>query len=166
MNNLLEKCNFEYIIYITLAIIIIVVLYIFLKDSMLFSSKDKNIIVNIDIKSDNDTSNDEYDDKPNTKILKYFGGSFCPHSRIGSKAYKLVEEIDDMYDDVTVEYYWSDKDEKDKNEFKLANIKYVPTLTNCYNEVIDLKIPNSIDTSDKSEDELKQFLIQTIYYKL
>ena len=159
MNNILKNCNFDYIIYIILAIVIIVTLYIFLKDlhSSSFNSKrnnDKNIIINVDTQP------------KNIKILKYFGGAFCPHSRIGSKAHLLINEIANSYEDIKVEYFWSNTDDASKEEFKKANIKYVPTLTDNDYNIIELKIPNNTDTIEKTEDELKQYLIKVIYDKL
>ena len=105
-----------------------------------------------------------YIPKKNTKkILKYFGGHKCPYSRIGSRAYELIKEFELQYPEINVEYYWSGED---KEEFKLGNIKYVPTIENCNYEKIELKLQDNIDTTDKTEDELIEILMKNIYDQL
>lgn len=103
--------------------------------------------------------------KSNKLVLKYFGSNGCPHSRKGSRAYNIIKTFEDTYDDVIVEYYWSN-DESTSNEFDKAKVEYVPTITNGNYEHIELAIPEDIDRSNKTEDELKDALLMSIYEQL
>jgi hypothetical protein len=104
-------------------------------------------------------------DKSDPKVLKYFGGAFCPHSRKGSRAYNLIKEFEEIYPNVNVQYFWTG-DEMSSEEFTKANAIYVPTITNsCYNK-IEMNVPEDTDTTDKSQDELKYMIMENMYNKL
>jgi hypothetical protein len=99
------------------------------------------------------------------RVLKYFGGAYCPHSREGSRACNLVKDFEATYPDVNVKYYWSE-DEDAKVEFMKANARYVPTLTNDNNNKIEMSVPQGTETSDKSQDELKLLVMENMYNQL
>ena len=101
--------------------------------------------------------------KSNIKILKYFGSASCPHSRVNSRAYNLMKEFESYYTDVKMEYKWSGED---IDEFKRGNIKSVPTIENKNYTKIELKLDDSVDTTNKTEDELKILLMQNLYSQL
>jgi hypothetical protein len=100
----------------------------------------------------------------NKKVINYFGGDYCPFSNNNSNAYKIMTDFETEYgDSVTVNYYWAGKD----NELmKALNVKYVPTILNGNNEIIELKLPEDVDTAGLSNDELRTMLLENIYNKL
>jgi hypothetical protein len=100
----------------------------------------------------------------NKKVINYFGGDYCPFSNTNSNAYKIMTDFETEYGDrVIVNYYWAGKD----NELmKALNVKYVPTILNGDNEIIELKLPEDVDTAGLSNDELRTMLLETIYNKL
>jgi hypothetical protein len=100
----------------------------------------------------------------NKKIIQYFGGDYCPFSNVNSNAYKIMKDFENEYGDkVTVNYYWSGKDNEIMKELK---IEYVPTILNGNNDVIELKLPEDVDTTNLSNEELKSMLLENIYNKL
>jgi len=100
----------------------------------------------------------------NQKVLQYFGGDYCPFSNVESNAYKVVKDFEDEYGfKVSVKYYWVGKDD---DYMKQLNIDYVPAILNGNNEKVELSLPEGTDTSNLSNDELKQILLENIYNKL
>jgi hypothetical protein len=98
------------------------------------------------------------------KIIQYFGGDYCPFSNFTSNAYKIMKDFENEYGDkITVNYYWAGKD----NEIMQAlDVKYVPTILNGNNEPIELKLPDDVDITDLSNDELRAILLENIYNNL
>jgi hypothetical protein len=148
----------EFIILIGLVVLIIIYLgykYLIAKDNFKNNKKDedsiepKAIINNFDNKK---------------KIIQYFGGDYCPFSNLNSNAYKIIKDFEDEYRDrVTVSYYWAGKD----NEIMQAlDVKYVPTILNGNNDIIELKLPENVDTTNLSNEELRIMLLENIYNNL
>ena len=138
--------------YIVIGIIILGVLFFIFKDKIMSEYFTTTSIMNEKL------------------ILKYFGSSRCPHSKVGSKAYLLVKEFEEKYKNVIVEYYWSD-DELSRNEFTKANAEFVPTITNCDYIKIELILPkcdtpDCIELRDKKPEELKELLLEEILKKV
>ena len=131
-------------VYILALIIIIFIIYIIVKKSK--ENKKKN--------------NESFTDKE--KVLKYFGSKGCPHSKKGSRTYELVKEFEDKYNDIKVQYYWSD-DPSHKVDFEKANAEYVPTLTNADFKKIELILSKDEDREEKTEEELRLLLLANIY---
>jgi hypothetical protein len=101
--------------------------------------------------------------KKTTNSVKYFGGNYCPHSRIGSRAHTLIKEFEKKYPDIRVEYYWTGEDNE---EFTKANAQYVPTITDSRYRNIVLSLPQGIDTSQKTDDELKELVLINVRNQL
>ncbi len=98
------------------------------------------------------------------KVIKYFGGDYCPFSNTDSNAYKVIKDFEDSYGNkVSVKYYWVGNDDALMKEL---DIKYVPTILNGDNKQIDLELPKDTNTNNLSSDELKNILFETIYNKL
>ena len=98
------------------------------------------------------------------KVIKYFGGDYCPFSNTDSNAYKVIKDFEDSYGNkILVEYYWVGKDD---TLMKELDVKYVPTILNAYNKQIELELPKDTDTNNLSSNELKNILFETIYNKL
>jgi hypothetical protein len=112
-----------------------------------------------------DTQEDETNTSQTTKkVLKYFGGDYCPFSNSNSNAYKVVKDFESEYSDkVDVEYYWVGLDDEIMKEL---NVEYVPYLLNDDNKQIEIALPEGIDASNMEESELKELLLRTIYEKL
>jgi hypothetical protein len=74
-----------------------------------------------------------------------------------------MKDFENEYGDrVTVSYYWAGKD----NEIMQAlDVKYVPTILNGDNESIDLKLPEDVDTTGLSNEDLRNVLLENIYNK-
>jgi len=102
-----------------------------------------------------------------TKTLKYFGGGYCPYSNKNSNAYNVIQEfiqyIKDNNLNVSVSYYWSEDAPAEMTEY---DIMYVPTILGKDNKPFDLKLPDDIDKSNKTDDELKTALMNYIYNSL
>ena len=96
----------------------------------------------------------------NNKVLKYFGGSYCPHSRKGSRAYELIKDFETAYPDVKVEYFWTGGNTE---EFVKADAQYVPTITNNLYNKVELSVNPNDDTKNKTELELKNMVMANIY---
>jgi hypothetical protein len=145
-------------IFIILIILVIFIYYIY----KYFISKDKNMK-----KNDNeiDTIDKSIINKfNNNKTIQYFGGDYCPFSNTTSNAYKVMKDFEEAYgNDVTVKYYWVGED---NDLMEKMNVMYVPTILNGNNDVIELKLPENIDTQNLSNEELKDILLETIYNKL
>lgn len=94
------------------------------------------------------------------KTLKYFGCNECPYSNTNSNAYKVVTEFATLKKDVNVEYYWTDKNQREMEQYK---IMYVPTIIGLDNNPIELKLPDDYNKNGKSNIELKQALMDHIY---
>lgn len=141
-----------------LIIFFIVMIIIFSTIGYLFILKKNKTKTNEDFKQI--TNNFEN----NKKVINYFGGDYCPFSNTNSNAYKIMTDFETEYGDrVIVNYYWAGKD----NELmKALNVKYVPTILNGDNEIIELKLPEDVDTAGLSNDELRTMLLETIYNKL
>ncbi len=147
----------ELIILIVLVILIILFLvykYIIKKDYFKNLKKDEDRTEPKAIKNNFE----------NKKIIQYFGGDYCPFSNVNSNAYKIIKDFENEYGDrVTVSYYWAGKD----NEImQTLNVKYVPTILNGDNENIELKLPEDVDTTGLSNDELRTMLLENIYNNL
>lgn len=98
------------------------------------------------------------------KIIRYFGGDYCPYSNIESNAYKVMKDFEEMYGDkVSVKYYWVGPDNQIMQEF---GVEYVPSILNGQNEYIELSLPENTNTENLSNDDLKSLLLETIYNKL
>jgi len=98
------------------------------------------------------------------KILKYFGSHMCPHSKKGSRAYNIIKEFEEKYDDIEVQYYWSGDDNSE--EFKRAKAQYVPTITNNNYETVKLVLPPNTDTTNMDDDILKELLLENMLNQL
>jgi hypothetical protein len=98
------------------------------------------------------------------KVIQYFGGDYCPFSNVNSNAYKIMKDLESEYGDrVTVYYYWAGKD----NEIMQSlDVKYVPTILNGDNDVIELKLPEDVNTAGLSNEDLRAMLLENIYNKL
>jgi hypothetical protein len=102
--------------------------------------------------------------KNKQKLIQYFGGDYCPFSNVNSNAYKIIKDFENEYGDrVTVNYYWAGKDNEIMQEL---DVKYVPTILNGNNEKIELKLPDGVDTTSLSNDELKSMLLKEIFTNL
>ena len=98
------------------------------------------------------------------KIIQYFGGDYCPFSNVNSNAYKIMKDFENEYGDrIIINYYWAGKD---NDIMKELDVKYVPTILNGNNEPIELKLPENVDTTSLSNDELKIMLLENIYNNL
>ncbi len=98
------------------------------------------------------------------KMIQYFGGDYCPFSNTTSNAYKVVKDFEEAYgNDVICKYYWVGQDD---DIMKELDVQYVPTILNGNNDVIELSLPENIDTKDLQNEELKEILLETIYNKL
>jgi hypothetical protein len=144
---------------ILIVLIILIILYLGYK---YFSTKDnlKNI--------KKDEASNEFksikNNFDNNKTIKYFGGEYCPFSNINSNAYNIMKDFENEYGDkVTMSYYWSGKDNETMQDL---DIKYVPTILNGNNEPIELKLPDNVDTTGLSNDELRTMLLENIYNNL
>ena len=142
--------------FVVIIIIIIVILLFVFNNRTGCKNKDVDNMKNIDTMENK---------KADTKVLKYFGGAYCPHSREGSRACDLVKEFEATYPDVDVQYYWSGEEDT-KAEFMKADARYVPTLTNNNYSKIEMSVPPGTDTSEKSQDELKQLVMKNMYNQL
>jgi thioredoxin-related protein len=124
----------------------------------IYNAKNNKIEPPINIKSDlSNFSNGK-------KMIQYFGGDYCPFSNNTSNAYKVVKDFEEVYgEEVSVKYYWVGQND---DIMKELNVQYVPTILNGNNDVIELSLPENIDTKDLSNEELKDMLLETIYNKL
>lgn len=143
---------------ILIILIVLVILYLaykyFIKKEKLEDTK----------KNDDDQKSIKNNFENKKKIIQYFGGDYCPFSNTNSNAYKIMKDFETEYGDkVTVNYYWSGKDNEIMQSLK---IEYVPTILNGNNDIIELKLPDNTDTTSLSNDELKSMLLETIYNKL
>lgn len=101
----------------------------------------------------------------NGKTLKYYGGSYCPHSNENSRTYKLInEEFRNKYPDVNINIYWSSPENRE--EFENAKAEYVPTITNDKYEHIELKLPENTNVEEFTDEQLKDILLENIYNQL
>lgn len=134
---------------------------------------NKNASPSLDVQTTSGVPNNEIDvptsdtlmptSSSQTLVIKYFGSKNCPHSKIGSRAYLLIKDFEKVYPQVKVEYYWN---EDSSDEFVLAQVEYVPTITdNLYNK-IELALPNGVDTTNKTEKELKNLVLSNTYNQL
>ncbi len=99
------------------------------------------------------------------KVMKYFGGDYCPHSNKDSRTYKLINEyFAKKYPGIKIEYYWIGLDTQE--EFKKTNSEYVPTITNGNYQHIKLKIADNIKLDDHTDEELESLLLENIYNQL
>jgi hypothetical protein len=142
-------------------IIIVLVIFIYIIYKY-FIKKDDNFknIKKDDLKIESSMNNF----KNKEKIIQYFGGDYCPFSNTTSNAYKVVKDFEEVYGtEVTVKYYWVGQDDI---IMKDLDIQYVPTILNGNNDIIELNLPETIDTKNLSNQELKDLLLETIYNKL
>ena len=154
MNTFLMKQG----IYLVLFIVGIIAFYIF----FIKPTKDlpKDTFANVTTSSVTKQSNIP----KSGKVLKYFGGSYCPHSREGSRAYELIKDFESEYTDVKVEYYWTGEDNDE--EFQNADAQYIPTVTNRLYNKVELSVNPNDNTDDKSDIELKHLVMGNIYRQL
>jgi hypothetical protein len=100
------------------------------------------------------------------KVIKFFGATYCPYSNESSISFKVMKDFEEKYKDlVEVEYFWTDT-QKDMPLAMEYNIQYVPTIYNENKEVIELALPEGIDKENKTNDELRELLLNNIYSKL
>lgn len=102
-------------------------------------------------------------EQPSNKTLRYFGAYYCPYSNKESPAYMVIKDFEKKYPDILIEYYWVETDKEYMNKY---NIDYVPMILNNTNTQIDLALPNDIITENKTNEELKDILLETLYNKL
>lgn len=143
----------EVIIFIIILVVIVFIYYVYkyinTKQKFKNLKKNDNKIESID--------NEE-------KIIQYFGGDYCPFSNSDSNAYKVIKDFENTYGDrVTCKYYWVGKDD---DYMKKLNVMYVPTILNGNNEQIEIALPDDIDKTKLSNEELKVILLENIYNKL
>jgi hypothetical protein len=106
------------------------------------------------------------------KVIKYFGAHYCPFSNSRSRAYNLINNlITNKYPDIEIELYMSDdiNEENKKHymaEFRKADAKYVPTVTNDKYAHINLSLPKDYITDDKTDEEITESLLENIYNQL
>ena len=98
-----------------------------------------------------------------TKTLKYFGGGYCPYSNTNSNAYNVIKDFADLKQDVTVEYYWTETNQPEMEQYQ---IMYVPTILGTNNQPIELRLPDDYEKTGKSDTELKDALMNYIYNSL
>ena len=128
------------------------------------NNEDETELQDIDTNT-RDIDTRDMQDTLGPKVLKYFGGAYCPHSREGSRAYNLVKDFEVTYPNVTVEYYWTG-DLSTKDEFLKADARFVPTITDGSYNKIEMSIQPGSDVTDKSQDELKEMVMANMYRKL
>jgi hypothetical protein len=98
----------------------------------------------------------------NKKIIKYFGANYCPYSNKESMSYKVMKDLEDKYKtDIEIKYYWTDAD--DAEEGKKNNVQYVPTIFNSKDEEMQLALPEGTDTTEMTNEQLKELLLTTVY---
>ena len=98
------------------------------------------------------------------KNIKFFGAEYCPYSNKESVAYSIMEDFENKYKNkVNVEYFTV---EKDNELMKKLNIQYIPTILNSKYESIELALDKNVETKDKSNEELKNLLLENVYNKL
>ena len=124
----------------------------------------------IEIEKDILKGNNALTAKNTKKVLKYFGGNYCPHSNKDSKVYKLIKKFEESHPDINVEFYWSGVDDS-VNEFKKADAKYVPTITNKDYKKIELVFDcTTLECNEKRASlnnmEREQLLLEEIKNKL
>jgi hypothetical protein len=142
-------------------IVIVILLLVSLFNNSKIGCKNKRV----DMENDREDDKKEEEKYIRPKVLKYFGGAYCPHSREGSRAYELVKDFEAKYKNIDVQYFWSGE-EGTKDEFMKADARYVPTLTNCDYTKIEMSVPQGTDTSDKTQDELKELVMKNMYNQL
>jgi len=108
-------------------------------------------------------NNPEKLEQSSRKRLRYFGAYYCPYSNKESPAYMVIKDLENKYSDVLIEYYWV---ETDKEYMSKYNVEYVPMILTNEDKTIDLALPTDITIENKTNDELKDILLETIYNKL
>jgi hypothetical protein len=132
--------------------------------SYFFIFKKEKTNTNTNTKTNEDFKTITNNFENNKKIIQYFGGDYCPFSNVNSNAYKIIKDFETEYGDrVTFNYYWAGTD---NDIMKELDIKYVPTILNGNNESIELKLPEDVNTTNLSNDELKTILLENIYNNL
>jgi len=104
----------------------------------------------------------------NKKILKYFGGANCPHSKEGSRACNMVHKFEKAYPHVDVQYIWSGTSKEASDEFIKGQIRFVPTTLNSdyQNVALSLSAADQVDSMSKTSDEIELALFRNIYDQL
>lgn len=161
---------------ILIVIIVLITLYyankykVVEKLKNIYNVKNNKIEPPINNKSNysNESNNSDLSNKSNfsneKKMIQYFGGDYCPFSNTTSNAYKVVKDFEEAYgNEVICKYYWVGQDD---DIMKELDVQYVPTILNGNNDVIELSLPENIDTKDLQNEELKDLLLETIYNKL
>jgi len=116
--------------------------------------------------NDNNITNPNNTNNLNKKIIQYYGGHHCPHSNKESNMYKLItEHLNNRYNDVDVKIYWGSEPEGQKL-FEQNKIEYVPTILNSRNEVVNIGLDDSVDKTNKTDDQLETLLFENIYKQL
>jgi hypothetical protein len=138
--------NLKYIIPLVLVVVGIIIWYFFFK-------KDKM------------TNKIEGIENGERRVLKYFGGDYCPHSNSNSRTYRLItEEFSQRFPNVDVQVYWSNPENRE--EFQKANAEFVPTITSENYEHVKVSLPENTVIEGKTDDELKELLLTNIYNQL
>ena len=100
-----------------------------------------------------------------SKVIKYFGGDYCPHSNKESRTYKLIhEDFAEKYPDVIIKDYWSEPE--NRQYFEESNVEIVPTITNSNNTHIRLELPNNTNPDEYTDEELHILLLENVYNQL
>jgi hypothetical protein len=100
------------------------------------------------------------------KVIKFFGATYCPYSNESSISFKVMKDFEEKYKDtVEVQYVWTDT-QKDLPLAMEYDIQYVPTIYNENKEIIELGLPEGVDKENKTNDELRELLLNNIYSKL
>jgi hypothetical protein len=134
----------EYIICISVFILVTIVIIITLTRNKFSNTKTEKFA----------------EELPPTKTLKYFGGGYCPYSNTNSNAYKVILDFENRKKDVKVEYYWTEDNQSEMEQYK---IMYVPTILGKDDKPIELKLPDNFDKTGKTDEELKTALREHIY---
>jgi ABC-type glycerol-3-phosphate transport system substrate-binding protein len=147
-------------IYITVGILLVVIIFLIIR----FNTSENFGTTSTVVSPASSTSSSSTSSTSSvTNGIKYFGGSYCPHSRVGSRAYTLIKDFEAKYPNIKVEYYWTGEDNE---EFTKANAEYVPTVTDTNYNKINLTLPNGVNTNDKTDVELKNLVLLNIHHQL
>lgn len=119
----------------------------------------KTLDNNNDNKNDNNKENYKVE-----KIIHYYGGKYCPHSKENSNMYNLINNIlKSKYENLKINIYWTDVD---KDKFIENNVMYVPTIKNNNGKDIFIGLPEGTDVKQYNDKQLEEMLLRNIYNQL